>query len=309
MKASGKCDPYQMVTDRFIEALEAAASGEEDALPWRRTWAGFPYNGDSGRPYHGINVVILWDAALRAGYDNPVWMTFQGAKRHDGHVAKGEKATWVVLWRRARCSKAALAERRRTDPDDDGSYLLIKTFPVWNVRQTTVPLENIAGKIEEKRPNVEQVVERLVREEGLEMRPDPNRCYYHPKQGHVALPAPEMFDSRASYYRTLLHELVHWTGPRVGRTVSAERDENYAFEELVAEIGSAMLASVLGVDGEDVNRNAIAYVRGWLKALRGDKKFVFQAAARAREAATFILGSDPLSVGDPDTMTTEEVTA
>ncbi len=96
-----------------------------------------------------------------------------------------------------------------------------------------------------------------------------------------------------NYYATLLHELTHWTGAahRLDRDkakTNAERGK-YAYEELVAELGAAFLCAGLGIT-QTLRENHAAYIKGWLTALRDDKRFVVQAAAQAAKATAFLEG-------------------
>jgi antirestriction protein ArdC len=106
------------------------------------------------------------------------------------------------------------------------------------------------------------------------------------------MPHKSAFDSEASYYATAFHELTHWAGheTRLDR-VKGKRfaDPQYAFEELVAEMGAAFLCQDYGIQGE--LRHA-GYIQSWLKALRDDSKAVFKAAAYAQKAATYINSLD-----------------
>ncbi|RLJ10891.1 zincin-like metallopeptidase domain-containing protein, partial [Klebsiella pneumoniae] len=63
-------------------------------------------------------------------------------------------------------------------------------------------------------------------------------------------------------------------------------DPIYAFEELIAELGSAFLCAELGVYGEVQHES---YFASWLKTLKEDKHAIFRASRQAREACEFLL--------------------
>ena len=120
-----------------------------------------------------------------------------------------------------------------------------------------------------------------------------NRAYYQPSTDRIVMPTTSQFNSEADYWSTLLHELVHATGhsrrlSREGITSSSRKfgDPVYAFEELIAETGSAFLCAELGIYG-DVQHES--YLASWLKVLRDDKKAFFRACRFAREASEFLL--------------------
>ena len=105
------------------------------------------------------------------------------------------------------------------------------------------------------------------------------------------MPPIATFHAAQGYYGTLAHELTHWTGgdKRLERFKRFNDRKAYAFEELVAEIGACMLSVRLGV--QPTFDQSAAYVEGWLKALKEDKRAIFRAASEAQKAADFIMQS------------------
>jgi len=96
------------------------------------------------------------------------------------------------------------------------------------------------------------------------------------------------------FYSTLCHELVHWSGTkaRLDRDLSGRfGDDAYAMEELIAELGAAFLCADLGITPEPRADHA-AYIRNWLEVMKGDRKAVFTAAAKASQAATWLLAKE-----------------
>jgi antirestriction protein ArdC len=122
-----------------------------------------------------------------------------------------------------------------------------------------------------------------------------NRAFYRPSTDSVHMPERETFDNPESYYSTLFHEFTHSTGheSRLNRNGIVEThffgDEIYSKEELVAEMGAAMLCGIVGIENKTI-RNSASYIQSWLGKLRDDKKLVVYAAAAAQKAADFILG-------------------
>jgi antirestriction protein ArdC len=115
------------------------------------------------------------------------------------------------------------------------------------------------------------------------------RACYSPTLDFVNMPRPERFKSQGDYYCTLFHELTHWTGHhrRLNRDFKGRfGDESYAFEELIAEMGSAFLFADLGLEGS-VQHDS--YIASWLRVLKNDKKAIFKAATEASKAHQFIL--------------------
>jgi antirestriction protein ArdC len=104
------------------------------------------------------------------------------------------------------------------------------------------------------------------------------------------MPQISVFKTPAAYYHTLFHEMTHATAhPSRLYCKSGSRGESYAAEELVAEIGASFLSNTAGILSEIEFENSAAYIAGWLKALKDDRKLIVQAASAAQKAADFIL--------------------
>lgn len=118
-----------------------------------------------------------------------------------------------------------------------------------------------------------------------------NQTYYSGASDHVQMPYFESFRSPEAYYATLAHELTDWTKhkTRLDREFGRKKwgDEGYACEELVAELGAAFLCADLALTPEPGTDHA-AYIQGWLKVLKEDKRAIFSAAAHAQRAADFL---------------------
>lgn len=289
-----KTDVYSEVTDRIIAALE------EGTVPWRKPWKsragvdGLPVNIRTGRPYRGVNVFLL---ALQ-GYDDPRWGTFKAIKECGGHVRKGEKGTRVILWKPVRPNEEQ-AENGRTP------YLLLREYTVFNAAQCDgLPELETTGTPDtpafEANERADAIVANYRAHGGPGIFHEYRQAFYRPSADLIGMPPREDFVSPDGYYCTLFHELTHSTGheKRLGRVTewTTFGSDPYAREELVAEMGAAMLAGLAGLDCADGEQSA-AYIAGWLKALKNDRKLVVQAAAQAQKAADLIAG-DVLSEED-----------
>jgi antirestriction protein ArdC len=287
---TNKPDLHQEITDRFIAALETGTK------PWERDWLSFgePLRS-TGEAYRGINWLMLSLIGERAGYANPYWMTFKQALDLGGCVRKGEKSSEVVFFKRLE------VDGEREGAGDDGEpgkrfIPLLRSYRVFNVEQIDglpegkFPLP-AAVQLPEKERDAR--AETALRATGASIAEDGGaRAYYDRLADAVHLPKFELFRSTGGFLATMAHELVHWTGAphRLDRVKGARfGDKDYAFEELVAEIGSSFICARLGVAGEHFESHA-AYVASWLQALRNDKKAIFKAAALAQVAADLILG-------------------
>jgi antirestriction protein ArdC len=172
------------------------------------------------------------------------------------------------------------------------AYAFIKHYYVFNADQIddlVIPAIPEPPKPDfDADSNVMALVDKLGLENGLTHGGD--SAFYSPTRDFISMPPMAAFNSANGYHSTLLHESVHATGhkSRLDRDFSKRfGDESYAFEELVAELGSAMLCAHCGIDGE-MQSNHVAYIANWLKVLRNDKKAILTASAKAQQALDFL---------------------
>jgi len=115
-------------------------------------------------------------------------------------------------------------------------------------------------------------------------------AFFSPAKDLIQMPEYTSFESRESYYATLVHELTHWTGakPRLDRDLSGRfKTASYAAEELIAEMGAAFLCADLGITPE-VREDHASYLESWLKVLKADKRAIFTASAKAQQAVDYL---------------------
>lgn len=115
------------------------------------------------------------------------------------------------------------------------------------------------------------------------------RAYYDIERDIIHMPPISTFHAAQGYYGTLAHELTHYTGAdkRLARFKRFSDRKDYAFEELVAEIGACMLGVTIGVEPQ-FDQSA-AYVENWLSALKDDKRAIFRAASEAQKAVDYVM--------------------
>lgn len=289
MKRNNVTGLKQDVATKVTEAIVAAL--ESGVAPWAKPWKsdgtasplGMPTNYATARAYRGINILLLWAAGLERGFKDTRWLTFKQALDMGGHVKKGEKGTHVVLWKTG----------TRTEEGEDGEETTKKTlyareYVVFNVEQCEgFQLE----KLDSGKPADVDAVLALVSEAGAVVVHGGNRAAYMPAMDIITMPHQDTFTDVGAYQSILLHEAGHWTGhpSRKARDFSGRfGSEAYAFEELVAELTSAMTCAHLGVQGR---LQHVEYIGNWLKVLKGDKHAIFTAARLAQEAAEYLLGT------------------
>jgi antirestriction protein ArdC len=275
-----RSDVYQHVTDTIVAALERGT------VPWHKPWTGGgPQNVRTRKLYRGINVFLLEIAAVANQYGDPRWGTYKAIKEAGGQVRRGEHGTWIIFWKRI--------QKKRTEEDEerDGTYMLARAYKVFNAEQADGVKPMPEGNEWEPIERAEEIVRGFV-PNGPLIQYGGSSAYYDQDRDLVACPKLEQFESPESYYRAQYHELIHSTG-HPDRLDRLERcgfgSGPYAKEELVAELGSSMLAGIAGLTWPDDDAPA-AYIANWLQALQDDRKLVVQSAALAQRASDLILG-------------------
>jgi antirestriction protein ArdC len=283
-----KQDMYETVTNKVLEMMEA--HGTDWINPFARKGKSLrPINVASKKAYRGINVLLLgW-----MPYTSPVWGTYNQWNQRDCTVRKGEKATDIVFWN--------FVEKDDPKTGEKVKIPFLRNYKVFNAEQvegdvaaalTADPVEDTEG------------AEEIVSAEGFFRRipaniqhSDKGMAYYSPAADLIHMPNKAVFEATPTstatecYYSTLAHELTHWTGAkhRLARlTMSSFGSEEYAREELVAEIGAALLCAHLEISASPRPDHA-KYLNGWIKKLSDSKREFVSAASAAAKAVDFIL--------------------
>lgn len=292
-------DVYQTVTDKIVAAMENAAKWSK---PWQSAFDGGhggglvrPTNAATGKGYRGINVPLLWSA----GRDCSIWSTYKQWAELGAQVRKGERGTQIIVWKTWTPADGAAPEPGESENGRPAPRMFARAYTVFNAEQ----VDNWEGAKPVPAPSFDPVTaaESFVQSAGADIRHGGNRAFYTPSQDFIQMPERGQFVGTTTssagecYYGTLLHELVHWTGKdtRCNRDFSGRfGTEAYAFEELVAELGSAFLSADLLLHAEPRADHA-QYLKSWLEVLKGDKRAIFTAASKAEQAVTFLGALQP----------------
>ena len=183
----------------------------------------------------------------------------------------------------------------------------LKAFVVFNIAQTDYQGKGLqtAGPEREPAPSRMRCSHSGLHRPALNKdRIRRNRAAYSPQMDIITCPEIGQFRTSEHYYATMFHECIHSTGPRLDRFKRADPvcfgSETYGREELVAEIGSAYLAALTGIDSSAIIQNQAAYLQNWATAIKADADLVMYAAGRAEKAADFMIGaSAPGPAGRP----------
>ena len=292
--AQNRASLYQEITDRIIAELEAGSA------PWVQPWGtaaakaplAMPRNASTGRPYSGINVLILWGAVIEHGFPGQSWLTFRQALSLGGAVRKGEHGVTVVYADRFVPNDEK--KRARETGQDAQTIPFLKRFTLFNAAQCENLPEHLVVTSPPPPPGlIEPKIEALIKAAGIDFRIGGDRAFYVPAHDYVRVPPPQAYFEPINWHRTALHECSHATGAphRLNRDCSgAFGSKKYAFEELVAEISAAFCCAALGI--APTVRHA-DYIGSWLEVLREDNRAIVRAASQASKAADFLLGFLP----------------
>ena len=269
-------DIYAEVTARIIDQLE------QGVIPWEKPWiaCGKAVSHATGKAYSLLNQMLLG----RSGE----YLTFKQVQAVGGKVKKGEKASMVVFW--------TWLEREDEDTGEKVEVPFLKYYNVFHIDQC----EGVKAKYMEPLPmtsdpneNAESFIEEYLWRSGVKLIHEGDRAYYEPLRDRVVLPRMEQFRETAEYYSTAFHELIHSTGheSRLNRLEKTAffGSESYSKEELIAEIGAAVLVNYVGLETDSSFRNSAAYLQNWLNVLKGDKRFIVSAAGKAEKAVKHFL--------------------
>ena len=274
-------DLMEKVTDNVITKMETCGNG------WLRSWVGdaqLPINCETGKAYQGVNLFILLGQEKSSGK----WGTFKAWKRLDKPVLKGEKSTQIIYFK---------INKSKTKVDSKGEplkYPMMRIYYVFNESQTE------GYKMASEKTYGDNFscanADEWINNSGAVIDYNNISAFYNPSADKIGMPPKTAFfktkdaSQEQNFYGTLFHELTHWTGhtSRLNRLIKNSSRQDYAKEELVAELGACFQSVHFGIEPVEVNADHTKYLNGWLQALKDDNSFIFKASAKANQAMTFL---------------------
>ena len=287
---------YKMVTDRVLEMIN------KGVIPWNKPWS---FSGKAEneqainyvtrRPYSLVNQWLLMEPGE--------YLTFKQVVAAKGKIRKGAKSRFVVFFTHVPYEK----KDERTDETQLLTYPLLRYYNVFHIKDTEGVESKLQAPAEPDAPvadlpmcdEADSAIDAYVAgQDGLKFINDreSDRAYYSPAEDKVVVPMRKQFKDMAEYYSTAFHELTHSTliesrcNRRKAWAVAFFGSHEYSREELVAEMGAAMLCSNFKVDTEKAFRNSVGYLQGWAAKLKGDPRAIVVAAGKAEKAVRYILG-------------------
>ena len=315
----------QRFAEMLIKRMEEMQKDWHKGWIGGRSMFGLPQN-ISGRTYEGSNAFLLFLHTAENGYKAPVYMTYGQLHKEGAHVLKGEKAVPVFKWGfsiKDKDGKKVTEEEFHNMTDDEKKECnrrpFLKIYPEFNIDQTNmseVNKEKYDTVVSQFRKTdvptitdgmyVNKAIDRMMEKQEwvckIQYDKEEKGAYYNPAKDIVVLPTKaqfrihpddpeECFKDGQEYYGTALHEMAHSTGhpSRLDRLKPAAfGSPEYAKEELVAELTSAMVGNTLGFDRR-ISDNNVAYLQNWTSALRKEPKFIVSVMADVNKASRIII--------------------
>ena len=306
---------------------------------------GLPQN-ISGRTYSGGNSFFLMFNTAEKGYMTPVYMTFKQAKEQNLHVKSGEKSVPIFKWGlsiKDENGKRVSEENYNAMSQEERAAMDVRPFPkmfhVFNIDQTNLEEVNkkkydaIVARFKTPEQEVKdtegmyinEALDRMFEQKAwhanIQYDKPADQAFYRPSTDTIVLPMKEQFKlgktpeevyhDGMEYYSTALHEMAHSTGheSRLDRKFGAQGTDNYAHEELIAEMTSALVGSTMGFDRKILENNA-NYLSGWLSRLRDKPETITTIMTDVGKASDMIiekvdaqriaLNQTPLKAGNLD---------
>ncbi len=301
---------YQIITDRIIDKLE---QGE---IPWRKPWISVQegaFNRISGRTYSVLNQLLVTHGPGE-------YATAQQWRMLGGEISEEEKKhpDVICFWKMQEqttgneqgksesAEKVDSTEKDETEKNDRDTGAqkkrirpVLRYYRVYHISQVqnVDPLKPAQEYVHRPMEEAEDIITTYVDREKIhfENQGISNSAWYSPVADKVHVPGMKQFFRPEEYYSTVFHELIHSTGnaKRLNRLRMGQNNhfgsEAYSKEELVAEIGAAVLQNYTGIETKESFTNSAAYIQSWLQVLQKDQKLIVITAAQAEKAVKWIL--------------------
>ena len=247
-----------------------------------------PQNSLSGAKYNGANRIILGYSAVEKGYKDPRWATFIQAKNAGWKMAKGTKSVTCEKWIFPEEKTIEIGGKLVTKEEKP----FPKQFYLFNAEQfENVPPFEVPLKLQKEKAY--EILQDVINSSEIEIKEiGQDRAYYSPDKDHIVMPPFETFSNDEGLLETVLHEMVHSTGhkSRLNRPHGMKGTNEYAREELIAELGAIFLKQDLGIElKENSLNNSSAYLENYLQVLRDDPNELFRASSEADKASKRIM--------------------
>ena len=275
-----KVSIHEKIANQVIEAMKT--SGNDWIRPWAVPSDQQPTSIVTDKEYTGVNWLILSLAKFDQNFTTGKWATYRGWQKLGAQVKKGSKGHQIIYFNTVKVDDQN-SEKSKTIP-------YAKPYTVFNADQVEGYDFSEIDAMFHDMPDT--VADDLANKIGVKIVNDnKTQACYIPSKDTINMPMQSQFEDLESYAATLLHEIVHWTShkDRCDRNIKNKHGtKDYAFEELIAELGSAMLCGSLNISVRPREEHA-KYLNIWIAKLSENPKAIFSASAKAQKAVNFIL--------------------
>jgi len=254
-----------------------------------------PINASTNNRYKGINWLMLNYETEKKEYSKPIFSSYKQWASLKGQVKKGSKGTKIIFYK-------PLTQPSKIDPTKlVQAGCILNSSTVFNIDQ--VDLSESKYRPDEFKTGKQysiKLIDDFVKATKVEIKnSEGHGCYYNQTKDFINMELKTNFkDTKESnatlhYYSTLFHELTHSTGHknRLDRKDKFDdRKKSYAYEELVAEIGSIFFGYEFNIT-KTIRDNHAKYLNSWIKALKNDYTFLTGATAQAQKAVDYFVST------------------
>jgi antirestriction protein ArdC len=296
------------IKNHFDEAVKNIISAmKENNGSWKKCWvSAIPQNYTTKKEYKGFNALYLPFVMMKRGHTNPFFLTFNQAQKLGGKVKKGSKSYPIFFWQfyfsiniiKSNGDNAMVSVKAFSDTDAikkalsmkevvDAKIIGKKPFMIMHNIFNAEDIEGIEFEDVENDNNLLEKAEEFVSSTGAEIKEGLMPCYSL-THDFIEIPSIKKFVDSESYYSTLFHELTHWTGAknRINRVGFYDKGiEEYAYEELVAELGSLFLCMKYNI--KIIETQKVLYIKNWITKLENNPKYIWKAASDAKKALSY----------------------
>lgn len=280
-----------------------------------------------GRPYTGSNAFLCQIHTAMEHYRMPVYLTIKQIRDAGGMIKKGEHSIPIFKWdlriKDKDGKKLSESDYRNMTKEEQAECTVrpyLKVYNEWNIDQTNLEevnkeKYNTILKRFESEPIKDEVgmykneaFDNLLKEQSwvcpIEYEKFNESAFYSPKRDQIVVPSKKQFNisntpedvfkDGMEFYGTTIHEMAHSTGheSRLGRDGIVKIDQfgsdQYAKEELVAELTSALIGNAMGFDSR-IRENNIAYLQNWIGSLKKDPKFLKSVMSDVNKSSKMVL--------------------
>ena len=280
-----------------------------------------------GRPYTGSNAFLCQIHTTMEHYRMPVYLTIKQIRDAGGMIKKGEHSIPIFKWdlriKGKDGKKLSESDYRNMTKEEQAECTVrpyLKVYNEWNIDQTNLeevnkekydailkrfksePIKDEVGMYKN------EAFDNLLKEQSwvcpIEYEKFNESAFYSPKRDQIVVPSKKQFNisntpedvfkDGMEFYGTTIHEMAHSTGheSRLGRDGIVKIDQfgsdQYAKEELVAELTSALIGNALGFDSR-IRENNIAYLQNWIGSLKKDPKFLKSVMSDVNKSSKMVL--------------------